>query len=157
MYLCHVYVLCVCYMCVYMWVCMYTCHYIHMKVIGQAQVSVFVFYHVVLSCVSLINGKVSFQKSSFPFFPIPIGSWCWDYTCVCAAASATQVVRLVQQVLHPLNHLPQMTPRCHSCDCKGHSGPTAWENSQAYTPVDYSVVHGAVTEALTNNMTCSAR
>lgn len=120
-------VCCMCVMCMWVWMC--TCHDTHVKVIGQTQVSVFAFYYVVLSWVSLTNGTVSFQQSLLSFL-IPIGSWCWDYTCVCDTASATQVVRLVQQVLHPLNHLPQMTPRSQSCvlhGCKKPSGPRTWE------------------------------
>lgn len=145
-----------CVLYVYMWVCVHTRRDTHVKVVGHARLSVFAFSHVFLSCVSLTNGKVSFQKSSFLSFPILTGSCCWHDTCVCAASSATQVVRLVQQVIHPLNRLPQMTPRHPSCGCKERSGPKAWENNQAYTPMNYSAVHRTITDAPANIMTCSA-
>ena len=123
--------MCMLYMCDVYWVWMHTCHDTHVKVIGQAQMSVFAFYHVVLSCVSLTVGMVS------------LGSWCCNYTCVCAAASATQVVRLVWQVLRPLNHLPTVHHPLKHLVCfmalRSTVDPGPEKHKQAYTPVDYSV------------------
>lgn len=51
---------------------MHTCHDTHVKVVGQAQVTVSASNLVFLSCVNQTNRMVSFQHLSYLCSPVPV-------------------------------------------------------------------------------------